>query len=189
MKVTFRMKSTTERYATWLRGHRACRVHPGVHVVVLSHALSDGVVTIRPATDDDVDALVAGRDAEFRRFLGEGDPRPHPIACITVDGEVVGWVDYDHERSWLEDDEVNIGYNLFAASRGHGYATAAVKLLMRHLATETSWRVATLLIDPENARSLALAERAGFNRVNDLDGNPYWKQHVSFFVEENAGDR
>jgi RimJ/RimL family protein N-acetyltransferase len=123
--------------------------------------------------------LIEGRDEEFHRFLGDGDPEPRPVACIVVDDVVVGWVDYDHERPWLEADEVNVGYNVFEPFRGNGYATRAVLLLMRHLAIDTEWQVATLLIDPDNARSLALAHRAGFERADDLDGNPYWKLRVS----------
>jgi RimJ/RimL family protein N-acetyltransferase len=151
--------------------------------MALRGSLSDGVVTIRPSTSSDVPQLVDGRDAEFHRFLGDGDPEPRPVACIVVDGSVVGWVDYDHERSWLETDEVNVGYNVFRPFRGKGYATRAVKLLMRHLAADTDWRVATLLIHPHNERSLALARRAGFQPAGDLDGNPYWKQPVATRVE------
>lgn len=145
---------------------------------MLARSISDGVVTIRPSTVDDVATLVAGRDAEFVRFLGEGSPDPAPTACIVVDGAVVGWVDHDHDRSWLLPHEVNVGYHLFAEHRGLGHATRAVLLLLEHLDHDTDWTVATLLIHPENARSLALARRAGFTQVGDLDGNPYWKRPV-----------
>lgn len=148
---------------------------------------SDGLVGIRPCTSSDVVVLVNGRDEEFYRFLGEGDPEPRPFACVVVDDVVVGWVDYDHERPWLEADEVNIGYNVFREYRGNGYATRAVRLLMRHLALDTDWQVATLLIHPDNERSLALARRAGFVPVGELDGNPYWKQRVSVFVDDSPG--
>lgn len=140
--------------------------------------LTDGVVSIRPPEPGDAARLVAGRDTEFHRFLGEGAAEPDPVACIVVDGEVVGWVDHDDERTWLEPGEVNLGYNVFAEHRGHGYATRAVALLVQHLAECGSVDVATLLIDPENERSLALARRAGFVRHGDLDGNPYWKLAV-----------
>lgn len=145
---------------------------------MLEQPMSDGVVTIRPATDDDVAVLVAGRDAEFFTFLGEGSAEPAPTACIVVNGDVIGWVDFDHDRSWLEQDEVNLGYNVFGPHRRQGHATRAVLLLMEHLRQHTDWRVATLLIHPDNARSLAVARRAGFVRVGDLDGNPYWKKQI-----------
>src|SRR5687768_8317280 len=98
---------------------------------------SDGVVTLRPSTAGDVPTLIAGRDDAFRRFMGEGDAAPAPTACIVVDGRVVGWVDFDCDRSWLEPGEVNLGYNVFADERGHGYATRAVQLLLEHLAEDT----------------------------------------------------
>jgi len=147
--------------------------------VELGTGRTDGVVTIRAATAADVPALIAGRDEEFHRFLGPGHPEPRPLACIVVDGGVVGWVDYDHDRGWLEPDEVNLGYSVFAPHRGNGYATRAVELLLGHLAEDTDWAVATLLIHPDNQRSLALAARMGFDRVGDLDGNPYWKRPVA----------
>jgi hypothetical protein len=36
---------------------------------VLERVLTDGQVSIRPSSIDDVPALIAGRDAEFERFL------------------------------------------------------------------------------------------------------------------------
>lgn len=144
----------------------------------LRRPVTDGVVTLRPPVPDDTAALVAGRDAEFRRFLGDGDPDPRPLACIEVAGEVVGWVDHDQDRSWLLPGEVNVGYSVVAAHRGRGHATRAVQLLMHHLAVATDHRVATLLIDAANERSLALARRARFPRVADLDGHPYFKRPV-----------
>jgi RimJ/RimL family protein N-acetyltransferase len=136
--------------------------------------ITDGVVTLRAVVASDTATLVAGRDAESRRFLGDGDPDPRPVACIEVDGSVIGWVDHDHDRSWLGADEVNVGYQLVAEHRGRGYATRAVGLLLSHLADDTAWRVATLLIDRDNARSLALARRLGVDRRADLDGHPYF---------------
>ena len=141
-------------------------------------SITDGAVTIRPPIDGDRERLIAGRDPEFHRFLGNGSDDPSPTGCVVVDGEVVGWVDHDSYREWLEPGEVNLGYNVFASARGTGCGTRAVKLLLHHLALTGSATVATLLIHPDNARSLALAERAGFVRHGDLDGNPYWKQPV-----------
>jgi hypothetical protein len=110
---------------------------------VLERVLTDGRVSIRPSSIDDVPALIAGRDAEFERFLGPGSPDPRPVACIVVPDQQVDAV-----------------------------------LLLDHLTQDTNWRVATLLIHPDNDRSLALARRAGFGQCGDLDGNPYWKKRL-----------
>jgi RimJ/RimL family protein N-acetyltransferase len=144
--------------------------------------LCDGVVTIRPSTPHDVSTLIAGRDALSRRFLGDGDPHPAPTACITIAGEVIGWVDFDRDRSRLDAGEVNIGYSVFPAFRGRGYATRAVRLLLRYIASTTPWQTATLLIDPQNERSLALAQRLPCTPHGEVDGNLYWKVPVENFL-------
>jgi RimJ/RimL family protein N-acetyltransferase len=145
---------------------------------VLTRTLRDGALAIRPPEPGDASVLIDGRDDVFHRFMGDGAADPSPVACITVDGEVVGWVDYDVDRSWLLPGEVNVGYNVFALHRGNGYATRAVELLLQHLAQDTPYETATLLIDPGNERSLALARRARFDAHGELDGNPYWKRRV-----------
>lgn len=139
---------------------------------------TDGRVTVRPPGPGDASRLVAGRDEVFHRFLGEGDPDPAPTGCIEVGGQVVGWVDFDVDRSWLEPGEVNVGYHLFARQRGRGLATRAVRLLLHQLALAGEHHTVTLLIDRDNERSSALAERLGCVRVADLDGHPYWKRPI-----------
>ncbi|CAN5456985.1 hypothetical protein BH18ACT1_BH18ACT1_01620 [soil metagenome] len=131
---------------------------------------TDGIVVLRPPAPVDERLLIAGRDAEFHRWLGPGSDRPEPTACIVVEGEVVGWVDADPSRASLLSGEVNLGYNVFARHRGRGLASRAVQLLLHHLAVRTRHRTATLLIDPANERSLALASRTGFAPVGEVDG-------------------
>ena len=131
---------------------------------------TDGTVTIRPPRPGDAATLVAGRDAEFERWMGPGDPDPEPTACIEVDREVVGWVDFDEGRPWLEGGEVNIGYHVFTPRTGRGIGTRAVSLFLQHLAEQTEIDRATVLIDPANERSARLATRLGFvdrGRVGD----------------------
>jgi SAM-dependent methyltransferase len=137
---------------------------------------TDGIVTIRPPAPGDAAVFISGRDDVFRRFLGDGSADPQPTACIVVGGEIVGWIDYERGRAWLEPGEVNVGYNVFAPHRGRGYATRALELLLEHLAADTDHHTATLLIHPENERSLAVARRAGFTQHDDVDGSRYFKR-------------
>lgn len=156
---------------------------------VSDRCLTDGVVTLRPSTPDDVPLIIAGRDAAFRRFIGEGSAIPDPEFCILVDGSVVGWVDDDRDddRWWLAPGEVNIGYHVFPAHRGRRYAIRAVHLMLAHLRDDTDHEVATLLIHPDNAASIAIAERNGFERADDVDGETFWRRHVAEDPSANLG--
>jgi len=133
--------------------------------------ITDGVVVLRPPTPEDREALVATRDAQSRRFLGEGSPDPQPTFCILSDGRVLGWVDHDRDqREWLTHDEVNVGYALHPDARGRGWASRAVMLLLHHLAQATDVRVATLAIDADNPWSLGVAHRCGFAGAGTITG-------------------
>ncbi len=150
--------------------------------------MSDGVITVRPLASGDQAVLVAGRDGESRRWLGEGSDDPTPAGCIVAGGQVVGWVDYDTDRDWLRPDQVNVGYQVFPEHRGNGYATRAVRLLVQHLAARTSYREATLLIDERNAASLAVAERLGAT-PGTAAGTPPMQRFFVLSVQPAVSDR
>ena len=141
---------------------------------------TDGVVTLRAPAPGDVERLVAARDEEFFKWFGPGATGPRPVACVWVDDELVGWVDYDldPDHDWLKPGEVNVGYFLFAEARGRGYASRAVELLLEHLRHDTEHTVATLLIHPENARSLALAHRLGFVQKGEVHGEAFFTRDL-----------
>ena len=141
---------------------------------------TDGVVTLRAPGPGDVELLVTGRDEEFHKWFGPGATGPNPVACVWVDEELVGWVDYDRDldHDWLTPGEVNVGYSLFPAARGKGYASRAVELLLEHLKRNTEHTVATLLIHPENVRSLAVAHRLGFEQKGEVNGEPFFTRDL-----------
>jgi len=140
---------------------------------------TDGVVTLKPPRPGDSQHLVEGRDEEFYRWLGPGAEVPCPVACVWVGDELIGWVDYDLEQTWLQLGQVNVGYYLFPAARGKGYASRAVELLLTHLRRDTAHAVATLVIDPENARSLALARRLGFGEAGAVEKGLFFTRDTS----------
>jgi len=139
---------------------------------------TDGVVTLEPPRPGDAQLLADGRDEEFFRWFGPDAENPDPVACIRVADELVGWLDYDVGREWLQPGEVNVGYYLFPAARGKGYASRAVELLMEHLSRDTKHTVATLLIDPENHPSLRLARRLRFVERSEVEGERLFARGV-----------
>jgi RimJ/RimL family protein N-acetyltransferase len=139
---------------------------------------TDGIVTLKPPRPGDPQLLVAGRDDEFFRWLGPGAQEPRPVACIWVGEELVGWADCDIDHDWLRPGQVNVGYYLFPAARLKGYASRAVELLLQHLRCDTDHTAATLVIHPDNVRSLALAHRLGFVKAGEVDGNVFFTRDL-----------
>jgi RimJ/RimL family protein N-acetyltransferase len=149
---------------------------------------SDGTVTLRTPGIEDLAVLKEGRDEEFFRWLGaEADMAP-PFACLVVDDQVGGWIDYDIARPWLEAGEMNIGYFVLAPYRRKGYATRALELLCSYLGDETDYLVATLLIDTRSEQSIAVARRVGFFQVEEIGGGAfYFKRAVESSGANGAG--
>lgn len=166
--------------------------------------LTDGVVTLRPWNEDDVDALIDGIDGdlEIAQWL-ELIPQPYrepearawiaavrsmwreglasPFAII-VDGEAVGGCGIN----WLERDQGvgDIGYWIRRDARGHGYVTRAVQLAARW-AFECGCERLQLRADSENETSLRVAERAGFLREGvqrSARYNPRLGRRMNFVV-------
>jgi len=151
-----------------------------VHEVLIpSDGLTDGVVQLRRPSAGDAALLVAGRDQEFHRFLGEGSAEPQPTAIVSVPADrVIGWIDVDTDRAWLAPGEINIGYNIFEQHRRRGYARRSLALLLLHLRRVDEVTAATLLIDPANNPSIGVAEQVGFTQVDDIDGQLLYRHPV-----------
>ncbi len=143
--------------------------------------LTDGVVTLRPWRDDDVEAAVAGHDEEIAHWFGfpvvtptaeaqraaierwrkgYADGRSVVAFVIEVDGSLVGQIDvrdvgeHTGQLSWL----------LYAGHRGRGYATRAVRLLGDYAFAELGLTRVEAKVEPGNTRSVRVATRSGMRR-------------------------
>lgn len=63
--------------------------------------------------------------------------------------------------------EPEIGWTLSEQAEGHGIAQEAARAARDHAYRTLGWTTAISLIDPRNARSIALAERLGAAREDD----------------------
>jgi predicted acetyltransferase len=141
----------------------------------------DGLITLRPFVIGDRQLIIDARDEEFQHWLGPGAPDPSPTACIEVDGHVVGWIDADPSPAWLRPGEANIGYSVFPAHRGNGYAAGAVRLLAAEL-DEPGLRSGLLVIDVHNHASVGVARAAGA-RVCPSRSMPEFPTSVVYTLE------
>jgi RimJ/RimL family protein N-acetyltransferase len=151
--------------------------------------LTDGVVTLRPWEDGDVDFVVrACRDERVSRYSPsiafpyvEADARdwfagqePMRLEGTALDlaivdaqsGAALGAIALVN-FSW-RDGRAETGYWLAQEARGHGYVTRAVRLLVRWGFDELQLQRIELKADPQNLESQRVAERCGFSREGHL---------------------
>jgi RimJ/RimL family protein N-acetyltransferase len=151
--------------------------------------LTDGVVTLRPWTDADIqDVADACRDPEIARWIDEV-PAPYTrrdarayvatarrgwkdgslwafAVTDAASGDVlgscgVGWQDRPNAVA-------EIGYWVRSRDRGRGIATRAVRLAARWVFEQCGVRRLQLRADVLNVPSQRVAERAGFQREGVL---------------------
>jgi [ribosomal protein S5]-alanine N-acetyltransferase len=136
--------------------------------------------TVRPWRRGDVDALVVhANDAEVARQLRDRFPHPYTRAnavafiqhateepgnlAIDVDGEAVGAIGYI-SGSDIERYSAEIGYWLGRRYWGRGIATDALRTLTEHLFREQHLLRLFALPFADNAASLRVLEKAGYER-------------------------
>lgn len=145
--------------------------------------LSDGVVTLRPWRDEDVEEAVAGHDAEMATWFGwepgSVTPESHRQAiarwredyasgrrrvsfAVEHEGQLVGSVEAAREGEL----GAILSWTLYAGHRGHGYAARAVRVLVDWAFADADQGGLGLQrvearIDPRNEASRRVATRAG----------------------------
>ena len=81
-------------------------------------------------------------------------------------GETVGFTGAFYRAT---EPDLEIGWLLYRAFWGHGYAVEAVRGALDHAFDVRRVPRATAIIDHENTRSRRVAERAGFKPVEDTE--------------------
>lgn len=155
--------------------------------------LTDGVVVLRPLALADVDAHIAGEDAELVRWLSDG-PSTRKATTAYVRRGLLAWaaggpafsfgirgagddvlqgtIEAQLARPYLAANQANLAYGLYPHARGQGLATRAVILAREFLARCPDVDEAVIRVHPGNPASAAVALRAGFRyagRQQDLD--------------------
>ncbi|MCX5174455.1 GNAT family N-acetyltransferase [Streptomyces virginiae] len=157
--------------------------------------LSDGIITLSPLRRDDAEAHLAGEDEPLVRWLSGGPGTREGVEAyirhcreqwdtagplrafgirVGTDETLAGTIDLRFAAEGLAPGQVNIAYGLYPFWRGLGLATRAVLLVSRYAANEGG-KEAVIRVDPENAASAAVAQRAGFTpgkHTQGADGTP-----------------
>jgi len=154
-------------------------------------AYSDGVVTIRRRSVEDLERDLEAKDEEQIRWLwlpGQREAweamtasqrRAHaraglqsdhdgfgsgPKWCFSVDAGAepgVAYVDCDLANEHVPAGEANISYAAHPAHRGRGHVSRAVRLVLRFLRDHTGAREAHILVDLDNGPSARVAAAVG----------------------------
>jgi RimJ/RimL family protein N-acetyltransferase len=140
--------------------------------------LRDGDLVLRPWTEDDVDAMVAGcDDPEVARWI---PTIPHPYTREDALAFIRREVAEDHTPFAIElrdrvvggigmglnsgEYRATMGYWVAAQERGRGTCTRALRLLTRHALDDLRVQRVDLVTDPDNLASQRVAEKVGFQR-------------------------
>lgn len=127
--------------------------------------------------------------ARRRRWEKNGyvGPEITALAVASRDGTPAGIVSYrPARRSGPVGACFEIGIALLPEHRGHGWGTAAQRLLVTHLFDHTSANRLEALTDEENVAEQRALERAGFRREGVLRGSYFrrgsWRNRVVYAV-------
>ena len=134
-----------------------------------------------PNTEDETRAFIAGTLRSR-----QPSPRSHYDFAVTLaeSGEVIGGC-----RIWVESREhldASIGYSLARAHWGHGYATELATGLIRFGFETLGMHRIWAIVEPENAASARVLEKAGMQREGRLRDHRFakglWRDSVIYAI-------
>ena len=114
----------------------------------------------------------AGDGAQWRRSNPISDPAKKTGGAMGLDGpsassicatnRLIGSIEANLAFPLLEPTQANVSYGVFPAWRGNGIALRALRLMGAYLKSVSGMRQMVLRISCENAASLRVAEKSGF---------------------------
>jgi RimJ/RimL family protein N-acetyltransferase len=148
-------------------------------------------IELRPFTASDAEAHCAGEDELIVRWLTggygdfegtieyiEGQAKQAEAGArkrafgVWMSGRLCGYIDYDPDLDdGIDDDDVSLSYSVHPWARGQGVAVAAVRLICQALRREQVGRRAAIRVEPENSRSVRVAEKSGFTYIRDFSSS------------------
>jgi RimJ/RimL family protein N-acetyltransferase/predicted kinase len=179
---------------------------------------SDGCLTIRSLSVDDLEMDLAAKDDEQIDWMWEpgerqrweamdrGEQRLHvlrylreaqdtfgrgPLWRFAVDTDsirYIAYVDCNLANPHVPHGQANIAYSAHPAFRGRGYVSGGVRLALRFLAERTTANEAHILVDAENAASLRVARAVGAREVGRWR-NEHGREMVRHVIEIRRGGR
>jgi RimJ/RimL family protein N-acetyltransferase len=113
-------------------------------------------------------------EAQISRFVRHWDERGFGLwaAEYRASGEFIGFVGLAHQEEWIEDEyKTEVGWRLDRAYWGRRLATEGAVASVRYGFDELGLERIISIIQPENAASRRVAEKAGLT----LRGETLWK--------------
>jgi aminoglycoside 6'-N-acetyltransferase len=164
--------------------------------------LRGALVTLRPATDDDIPTLAAiRRTTEVYERWGGGEDLDAAAAqdlhepgttgyAIERDGRVVGWIQWSAEED-PDYRHASIDIYVDPVLHGQGIGTDAVRTLARHLVTDEGHH--RLTIDPavDNTVAIRSYTKVGFRPVGVMrqyERGPDGTWHDNLLMDLLAGE-
>ena len=151
--------------------------------------LTDGIITLRPPRFEDAADHLAGEDDEIAKWLsggrstletvqsyirsceenwrGDGPRRAFGI-FDNATNRLVGSIEANLAFPLLEPGQASVSYGVFPAWRGTGIALRALRLMGAYLKSVGGLRQMVLRISNENAASLRVAEKSGFQFLGNF---------------------
>jgi len=156
----------------------------GMPIVPPASPLTDGIVTLRPRREEDLDAIaLASHDPQTQRWLDDppmamdeqaraaalsraeeawrsGRAAPLTIADAATD-QAIGMINLQFRGA----DVAALAYSVFPAHRGQGIAPRAVRLVADWAFGDLGLAKLLLESDEANAASKRVAEKCGFQPI------------------------